>query len=255
MVAGDRAPRCGARCSAEGRRSSGRQRGVRGRVGEGWRRTGSPAVALRADMSCVEGTIPEPLDRPESSLAGAADASGKFLPPENRPGRPFRGVSEGTSRPPVRPPGWSATGVDERSYRRELPERRRHRRCNPVPFASRLLPLDLRIRAAASAIRWSEATRVAPAGETVVPLRGPCIESRPPAMDAMPGTPPDRAPCSTHSGRTGRAKSQAPVARQAAGTRGGWDSAVGWCKTELPPARVPRGMPGEPASLNTHREL
>jgi hypothetical protein len=174
------------------------------------------------------------------------------------------GVLEGgTGPPPARSPSRSrlrpergAAGAIAPSDREPRGRRRRVRlRPSPFPFLHAFRSTS-RPERLAIAIRRSEATRVpAGAGETVVLLRGTCIESRPPAMDAMPGTPPDRAPCSTLHGRTGRASGRVPVARQAAGTRGGWDSAVGWCRTELLPTRMPRGKPGERARSNPHREL
>jgi hypothetical protein len=94
-----------------------------------------------------------------------------------------------------------------------------------------------------------------PEPESVVPLRRPCIESRPPAMDAIPGPPPDRAPCSTLSGRTGRAPHRCSRARRAWGARGARNSAVGWCRPSSSRAARAADSPGDPASLNPHREL
>jgi hypothetical protein len=156
MGAGDRAPRCGARCTAVGRRSSGRHEASTVGSGKEWRRTGSPAVAPRADLSCVEGTIPEPLDRPESSPARALDAREKFPPPENGPGRPFRGGAGGRNRAAagtlavaLATPARARSGGGDRSVRPRAPGEAPPSQAasKPVPFPSRV-PLDLSTRAA-----------------------------------------------------------------------------------------------------------
>jgi len=83
--------------------------------------------------------------------------------------------------------------------------------------------------------------------ETVVLRIRPCIESRPPAMDAILGPPQDRAPGSSRSDGADRARGR-PRSHHSSGTRGARNSDVGWYHPGSPPAARGAVRPGDPAS-------
>jgi hypothetical protein len=213
----------------------------------------SPFGRMRVRFSRYTGTNSAPPAAPP--LVACARAAG----PAGRPTGPRRRGGSCDSRSgcasPRAPPG-PATAPGRRSRGARPPQGPRPPGAAPFPFphASPCSPSSGSGRSFCAPAARTDRARPRPERESVVPPRGPCIESRPLVMNAIPGTPPDRAPCSTLHGWTVRARHRCSRARQATGARGPRNSDVGWCQTSS--SRAARVAPGpvDPAYLGPHGE-